>query len=184
MSVNALARFKKEYELACQLNSELTAKPLLFGQDGNVYYVVFEYIEGVSLATYLRSCETIQTNEVLVECIGIAMKIVEVLMFIHDNGVIHKDLSPSNIIINPSTKKVRVIDFGLAEKSNLSTHTSSTVFSVDGTLAYISPEQTGRLNRGVDQRSDFYSLGIILYEIVITSYSIHYTKLYDVFHVR
>ncbi len=86
---------------------------------------------------------------------------------IHAENIIHRDINPSNIIFNPETGQVKIIDFGIAtiffNRSNPILKNSNLL---QGTLAYMSPEQTGRMNRSVDNRTDFYSLGVTLYEIL------------------
>ena len=79
--------------------------------------------------------------------------------------MIHKDINPSNIVFNPVSKQLKIIDFGISTKLG-SEHTAlSSPNALEGTLAYISPEQTGRMNRSLDYRTDFYSLGVTLYEL-------------------
>jgi len=85
---------------------------------------------------------------------------------IHHAQVIHKDLHPGNIIINPNTLSVQIIDFGLASLLSREQPALTPPDSIEGVLSYISPEQTGRMNRSLDYRSDFYTLGITLYQLL------------------
>ncbi|MEG5140403.1 AAA family ATPase, partial [Microcoleus sp. A6-D4] len=80
--------------------------------------------------------------------------------------IIHKDIKPANILINPETKQVKLIDFSIASLLPRETQTLVNPNVLEGTLAYISPEQTGRMNRGIDYRTDFYSLGVTFYELL------------------
>jgi serine/threonine protein kinase len=80
--------------------------------------------------------------------------------------VIHKDIKPANILINLQTKQVQLIDFSIASLLPKETEDIKNPNVLEGTLAYISPEQTGRMNRGIDYRSDFYSLGVTFYELL------------------
>jgi serine/threonine protein kinase len=80
--------------------------------------------------------------------------------------VIHKDIKPANILIHPETQKVKLIDFSISSLLPKETQTLQTPNVLEGTLGYISPEQTGRMNRGIDYRSDFYSLGVTFYELL------------------
>jgi predicted ATPase/GAF domain-containing protein len=95
-----------------------------------------------------------------------AANVTAILGEIHAGNIIHKDINPSNIILHPETGQVKIIDFGL---STVLTRESTTLKSpnvLEGTLAYMSPEQTGRMNRSLDYRTDFYSLGATFYELL------------------
>ncbi|NER96219.1 MAG: AAA family ATPase [Symploca sp. SIO1B1] len=102
----------------------------------------------------------------LTEFLQIAIQIAQILEQLSQHCIIHKDIKPQNILINPHTKQVKLIDFSIAsllprEKQFLHNHNV-----LEGTLAYLSPEQTGRMNRGIDYRSDFYSLGVTFYQML------------------
>lgn len=96
----------------------------------------------------------------------LAIKITEIVGAIHSQNVLIKDLNPSNILWNPQTNEVKLIDFGISTTLSfeyINTHNTSLI---EGNLAYISPEQTGYMNRHVDYRSDYYSLGTTFYEML------------------
>jgi predicted ATPase len=97
---------------------------------------------------------------------SIAIQLVQALVSIHTQHIIHKDIKPDNIIINPKTGIVKVTDFSIASRLNKETPQLANPKQLEGTLAYMSPEQTGRMNRTLDYRSDFYSLGITFYEML------------------
>ncbi|SFR80886.1 diguanylate cyclase (GGDEF) domain-containing protein [Marinobacter daqiaonensis] len=99
-------------------------------------------------------------------CVGVAVAITTALRNVHRAGIIHKDVNPANIIVNPKTSAIRLVDFGIASRYTTEQATMMAATSVPGTPGYMSPEQTGRMNRSVDSRSDFYSLGATLYELV------------------
>jgi len=97
----------------------------------------------------------------------ISFRISEIIGYIHENSILHRDINPNNILINATTKEIKFIDFGCASRL---THQNQELMHPDyleGTLAYIAPERTGRMNRPVDYRSDYYSLGITLYELFL-----------------
>ena len=96
----------------------------------------------------------------------IAIKIVSTLGEIHKKHIIHKDIKPQNILLNPDTKEVKIIDFSISTKLSKEQQEIKNPENLEGTLSYISPEQTGRMNRSIDYRSDFYSLGITFYELL------------------
>lgn len=93
-------------------------------------------------------------------------KIITALKKIHENEIIHKDLSADNILINNVDNSVHIIDLELSTKQQFQQYSFSGASIIEGTLQYMSPEQTGRMNRIIDYRSDFYSLGVIFYEML------------------
>ncbi|WP_224361616.1 trifunctional serine/threonine-protein kinase/ATP-binding protein/sensor histidine kinase [Hyalangium versicolor] len=97
--------------------------------------------------------------------LSVALSLAGTLAEIHNRNVIHRDIKPSNIILEPSGE-ARLIDFGVATLQKVEHLSAAPVHLIEGTLAYMSPEQTGRMNRAVDYRTDFYSLGITLYELL------------------
>lgn len=97
--------------------------------------------------------------------IVIARKIAQALATIHAQGVIHKDLNPANIVLDPATGALKIIDFDIATAPGRDRPAPRQPPAPEGTLAYISPEQTGRMRRVVDYRTDLYSLGVTLYEL-------------------
>ena len=100
------------------------------------------------------------------EFIQIGITIATILEGLYQHSVIHKDIKPNNILINPITKQIKLIDFSIASLLPKETQSSTSPHILEGTLAYLSPEQTGRMNRGIDYRTDFYSLGITFYELL------------------
>lgn len=96
----------------------------------------------------------------------LSQKITESLDEIHSQNVIHKDINPTNIIYTPTSGKVKIIDFDISTSLKRENQEGSAVNLLEGTLAYISPEQTGRMNRTIDYRSDYYSLGVTFYEML------------------
>lgn len=97
---------------------------------------------------------------------GIGIAVAKALKDVHKGGIVHKDINPANIIVNPKTNTIRLVDFGIASNYGTEQATMMSPNAVPGTPGYMSPEQTGRMNRSVDYRSDFYSLGATLYELV------------------
>jgi len=124
-------------------------------------FLVFQDIGGISLKKYLAGRPL-----PLLKFLAIAIQITKIVGEIHGGNIIHKDINPSNIIINPSTNEVKIIDFGIATQLSRENPTVKNPHVLEGTLSYISPEQTGRMNRVIDYRSDFYSLGVTFYELL------------------
>ncbi|MEM7017565.1 MAG: AAA family ATPase, partial [Pseudomonadota bacterium] len=119
----------------------------------------FEDFQGVSLNQTLK-----QTKLPLKSHLQIALRLSKALQAIHDEGVIHKDVKPDNILVNLKQSEVKITDFGIS--AVIEDNNPNKRQSLQGTLSYISPEQTGRMNRGVDYRTDFYSLGVVFYEML------------------
>jgi PAS domain S-box-containing protein len=124
--------------------------------------------QGVELATFLR----------------IAVQLAEALGEIHRKNVIHKDIKPRNILINPQAEIVKIIDFGLSSQLNRENQQILSPGVLEGTLAYISPEQTGRMNRAVDYRTDFYSLGVTFYQLLTGSVPFQATDPMELVHAH
>jgi predicted ATPase/tRNA A-37 threonylcarbamoyl transferase component Bud32/HPt (histidine-containing phosphotransfer) domain-containing protein len=99
----------------------------------------------------------------------VAAKIVSALGHIHACGVMHKDINPGNILINPGTRELKLIDFSIASELSREHLDATPHNALEGTLPYLSPEQTGRMNRDLDYRSDYYSLGITFFELLTGS---------------
>jgi predicted ATPase/GAF domain-containing protein/tRNA A-37 threonylcarbamoyl transferase component Bud32 len=156
-----LVRYQQEYEITHNLNLEGLIQAYKLEKYHNTLVIVFEDFGGESLKTW---CDRQKLN--IKNFLEIAIKITEALGRIHAANIIHKDLNPSNIVFNATTGKLKIIDFGISTKLNQ----ENTIFKnpqvLEGTLAYISPEQTGRMNRFLDYRTDFYSLGIAFYELL------------------
>lgn len=159
-----LSSLKREYRIASKLDFEgiVNIYDLLDTENGNLAMVMQRF--GISLFEFSQSFANriIPVNQFL----PILIKIVRILGKIHDSKVIHKDIVPRNILIDPVTHDIRIIDF--SNSSELSREFQSNLISdkIQGSLAYMSPEQTGRINRDIDYRTDYYSLGIVCYELL------------------
>ncbi|MEZ5597816.1 MAG: ATP-binding protein [Pseudomonadales bacterium] len=157
---NAIARYQHEFHINQSLTSPYVCRALAF--DESVWRIDYEDIGGQSLrerlADHSRSAD---------ERMQIAIQLADAVQSIHDEGVIHRDINPGNIVINVERddQQVWLIDFGLATLAPRESHHIEVVENLSGTLAYIAPEQTGRVNRVVDYRSDLYSLGATLFEL-------------------
>jgi len=95
----------------------------------------------------------------------LAIQLSELVGQVHQSQIMHKDMNPSNVVYNPATQIMKLIDFGISSRLSREYMTFRNANNLEGTLAYISPEQTGRMNRVVDYRTDLYSLGVMLYEL-------------------
>ncbi|MBW4592974.1 MAG: AAA family ATPase [Brasilonema angustatum HA4187-MV1] len=156
-----LTRYKQEYEITRHLNVDSIIKAYDLQRYDNSLVMFLEDFGGKSLKL-LMSERRFSIEEIFI----IAIKTSESLAAIHAANIIHKDINPSNIVYNPETKQLKIIDFGISTRLFQENQILCNLNQLEGTLAYIAPEQTGRMNRGIDYRSDFYSLGATLYELL------------------
>ncbi|MCL6456670.1 MAG: serine/threonine-protein kinase PknK, partial [Gorillibacterium sp.] len=156
-------RFKQEYRMLKKLSGSVDGviKPFKLEERSGFFYMVLEDIQGQSLKRVMAdgklSLDTL---------LKLMIKIVDIIGGIHELQIIHKDVKPSNIIWNRATDVVQVIDFDLSVKLSKEKQEFINNGVLEGSLLYISPEQTGRMNRSLDYRTDFYSLGVVIYELV------------------
>ncbi len=161
-SFSELVKFRNQYTIAKNLNSPVIVQTYSLEPYQNSYALVMEDFGGISLKEWRMRGK----QQFLQEFLEIAIALCNALDVLHQERIIHKDIKPSNILINPETKKVKLIDFSIASLLPRETQTLVNPNVLEGTLAYISPEQTGRMNRGIDYRSDFYSVGVTFYELL------------------
>ena len=157
---NFVERFRREAQSAANLNHPNVVSVYDWGKYSNTYFMAMEYVQGRTLADILRANGHVSS----VQAAEIASEVAAALSFAHRNGVVHRDIKPANILIG-AAGQVKVADFGIARALNAPTESNLTqVGSVMGTATYFSPEQAQGAQP--DPRSDLYSLGIVLYEMV------------------
>jgi predicted ATPase/signal transduction histidine kinase len=122
--------------------------------------LVFEDFGAESLARLHR-----KQRFSLARVLALASRIADTLAALHESGIVHGDINPANILLDPVNDVVKIADFGSSQVMSGEQLTAESQERLEGTLAYMSPEQTGRMNRPVDHRTDFYSLGVSLYEL-------------------
>ena len=164
-SFNELVLFRNQYIITKNLELDGIVKPLSLETYHNGYALVMEDLEGISLLEYLTVGEALKIIS-LDKFLCIAIEITGILDSLHRHRLIHKDIKPANILIEPKTEQIKLIDFSIASLLPRETQQLKNPNILEGTLGYISPEQTGRMNRGIDYRTDFYSLGITFYELL------------------
>ena len=153
--VNFVTKFRTEAQSAAGLEHPNIVNIYDVGSQGGMYYIVMEYVEGITLKTYIEKKGQLTFKE----AISIAIQVGRGIEAAHNKNIIHRDIKPQNIIIS-TEGKVKVTDFGIARAA-----TSNTINSdVMGSVHYSSPEQAR--NGFVDGKSDIYSLGIVMYEMV------------------
>lgn len=153
-----LACLKNEYEILTGIDFQGTPRVFALEKYGNCPVILMEDLGGKSLAECLEN-KPIQLDKLL----NLAVQVTDILGKIHAHGIIHKDINPTNIVWNPENQRLIIIDFGISSKLSRENLTLKTPGQLAGTLSYISPEQTGRMNRSLDYRTDFYSLGVMFY---------------------
>jgi beta-lactam-binding protein with PASTA domain/predicted Ser/Thr protein kinase len=156
-------RFRREAQAAASLNHPAIVAVYDTGEDrtasGATPYIVMEYVEGDTLRDVLRREGPLSPERAM----ALAADICGALDFSHRNGIVHRDVKPGNVMITPQGT-VKVMDFGIARAVSDSAATMTSTAAVIGTAQYLSPEQAR--GEGVDARSDVYSMGCMLYELV------------------
>ena len=170
-TLEQITRLKHEYQITLYLDCEYTVKVDRLETHPNYLVLVLEDFGGISLKQWIATAEgglsvAARYQLPIAQFLNIAVQLAKALVFLHQNQIIHKDIKPANIIINPDTNQVKIADFSIASRLNKETSHLKNPDRLEGTLAYMSPEQTGRMNRAVDYRSDFYSLGVTFYELL------------------
>jgi predicted ATPase/signal transduction histidine kinase len=158
-----IAWFKREYELTHNLQLEGVIKAYSLTTDQHRPVIVLEDFGGESLELHLKKR---QRRFSTAEFLPLAIQIADILGHVHHQHIMHKDVNPSNIVWNPKTGQVKLIDFGISTRLTRENPVLRNPAVGEGTLAYISPEQTGRMNRAMDYRTDLYSLGVSFYELL------------------
>ena len=173
-----ILRYRREYETTRSLNVAGIPRPTALERVSNRLILITEDIDGQDLKKLLKT-HTFTLRQLL----KIAVDTVRILGEIHAADLIHGDIKPSNIVFNPQTDHLQIIDFG-------SSRPLSDIVAVGeiqvlaGTLSYMSPEQTGRMNRPVDWRTDFYSLGVALYELFVGQLPFETTDALELVHAH
>ncbi|MEG4231406.1 AAA family ATPase [Microcoleus sp. Pol11C3] len=158
-----LVQFRNQYTIAKNLNLPGIIETYSLEAHQNSYALIMEDFGGISLKEWREQGETLPN---LRDFLQMAIDISNTLDILSRHRIIHKDIKPANILINPQTKQVKLIDFSIASLLPRETQTLINPNVLEGTLGYLSPEQTGRMNRGIDYRTDFYSLGVTFYELL------------------
>ncbi|MGL5693628.1 MAG: Stk1 family PASTA domain-containing Ser/Thr kinase [Peptostreptococcaceae bacterium] len=154
-----LKKFTREAEAVANISHPNIVNVYDVGEDGKVHYIVMEYIDGENLKDIIKNEGTLDEYTAL----DITKQIAMALSAAHKKGVIHRDIKPHNILISNEERAVKVADFGIAKAASNSTMTN--VGSIIGSVHYFSPEQAK--GKSVNPTADLYSLGIVLYEMII-----------------
>jgi predicted ATPase/signal transduction histidine kinase/tRNA A-37 threonylcarbamoyl transferase component Bud32 len=172
-----LRRYKQEYEITRNLNFSGVIKTYGLESYQRTLVMILEDFGASSLKLLMQ-----ERSLTLTKFLQIAIAITESLGYIHTANVIHKDINPSNIVYNPKTQTVKIIDFGISTQLTRENPIFKNPNVLEGTLAYMSPEQTGRMNRFLDYRTDFYSLGVTFYELLVGQLPFTTTDMLELVH--
>jgi len=159
-SIETIVRFNREFEIVKKLDLNNVIKVYRLDKVAGLPVIVME--DGGDSLDILLQQEPLD----LPNLFDIALQLSETIDQIHQKYIIHKDINPSNILWCPKSKQLKIIDFGISSELSRETVTAQNPSGLEGTLSYISPEQTGRMNRAIDYRSDLYSLGATLYKLL------------------
>ncbi|MBI2859857.1 MAG: serine/threonine protein kinase, partial [Chloroflexi bacterium] len=161
LSERKKSQFRQKIEHLRVLNDPLTITPIAFEAKDNICFTTQDHFGGVTLDK-LKEYRTVSLHDFFT----IACSLVRALDKVHEAGIIHGGIKPHNILVNPETLEIRLIDFISAIDIRDVSHFIYDRSFVRGTLAYTSPEQTGRISHRVVFSSDLYSLGIVFYELL------------------
>ncbi|WP_437765987.1 AAA family ATPase [Sorangium sp. So ce281] len=166
-SPRALGRLQHELEVARALKSPVVVKAYGIEPFRDQVTLVLEDFGGRSLDRFIDGPMSIE------RFFPLALRLAAALAEMHRHHVIHKDIKPQNLLYNPDTGEVKITDLGIASLSPRGAQVLAHDGLIEGTLAYMAPEQTGRMNRRVDERTDLYSLGVTFYEMLTGTLPFH-----------
>lgn len=164
LSENQKARFRQKIEHLKVLHDKRVILPFAFEDKGEVKFIAHEYFKGATLDEWAGTRRRNRIN--LADFFTLSCALADIIGHVHHAGIIHGGIKPHNILIQPGTLDVRLIDFITPLDVRDVSHFIYDPSFIEGTLAYTSPEQTGRINHRVDFTTDLYSMGIIFYEIL------------------
>ncbi|MCI5122948.1 MAG: response regulator [Candidatus Electrothrix sp. AR5] len=160
-SLEELSLRKQEYEIITVLSHPRIIKAYDIEPYQNTIILVLEDFGGESLQRIMKKQRiTVQ------DFFPLALQLADGLAYVHAAGIIHKDINPDNILVHQETNQLKITDFGAASRLVYETPSLQTPERLQGTLAYLSPEQTGRINRRIDCRTDLYSMGVTFYALL------------------
>jgi serine/threonine protein kinase len=158
--LGVLERLVHEYELRDELDSAWAARPLALAREGGRTALVLEDPGGEPLERFVG--EPMEAGGFL----RLAVDVTAAIGKAHQRGLIHKDIKPANILVNCGDGRTRLTGFGIASRLPRERQAPEPPEFIAGTLAYMAPEQTGRMNRSIDSRSDLYALGVTFYQML------------------
>ena len=156
-------RLAHEYALKDELDGRSAVRPLALVREHGRTMLLFEDPAGEPLDRLLG--RPMEIGRFLRFAIGLSVALRQ----LHERGLVHKDIKPANVLVNSATSQVWLMGFGIASRLPRERQSPEPPEFIAGTLPYMAPEQTGRMNRSIDSRSDLYALGVTLYEMLTGS---------------
>jgi predicted ATPase/signal transduction histidine kinase/tRNA A-37 threonylcarbamoyl transferase component Bud32 len=175
----SLARLRHEMSLLASIRSERVVRAIDVVRLGGDAALVLEDFGGESLDRYLA-----RRRFALADTLGIAISVSAALRDVHAAGIIHKDVTPGNIVYNAASGQARLIDFDVATAWRTERHGFVSPHTLQGTLRYMAPEQTGRMNRIIDSRADLYAFGVTLFELLTGHLPFNDTDILAIVHAH
>ncbi len=176
-SVEDISQLKHEYNLLKKINSNGVIKAYSLDKSGYSYVLVLEDIQdSTTLSHVIPKLNDIVGNKIALKIdlfLELALPLARTLYELHTQNIIHKDIKPANIIVTRGLNQIKLIDFGISTQLSHENQQIVSPEGLEGTLAYMSPEQTTRMNHAVDHRTDLYSLGITFYELLTSKLPFH-----------
>lgn len=179
-NVDLIALMYHEYELARSINYPGIIQTYSLIDDHNRHALVQEDMHGTSLHDYLQEHQITD----LAKFLKLAIQMVKILGYLHQSHIIHKDIKPSNFIYDPTADIIKLTDFNYSTKLEHETQDVVPPSKLEGTLAYMAPEQTGRMNMNIDYRADFYALGVTFYEMLTGTLPFKHTDPLEMLHAH
>jgi predicted ATPase/signal transduction histidine kinase len=163
---DVLKRLEHEYSLREELAREWAVRPLALNRREGQAMLVLEDPGGIPLET---ACRREGDRMDLTFFLRVAVSLANAIGQVHQKGIVHKDIKPANVLVDTTSCRVWLMGFGIASRLPRERQETEAPELIAGTLAYMAPEQTGRMNRSIDSRSDLYSLGVTLYQMLTGS---------------
>lgn len=178
-TLDELLAIKNDYEISSNLHCDGVLKSRELIRRPNGIAIIKDYFEGITLSQYLK-----EHRLTIVEFLKLGIRLSQIVAQLHSNKIIHKDLNPENILISHDGRNLIICNSGIA--SQLAQEKQELILneSLKGSLPHISPEQTGRMNRSIDYRSDLYSLGITLYQAICGKLPFQYKEDIELIHAH
>ena len=171
-SFQEISQFKREYAMARRCSHAGVVRPISLQQTAGRWIMIQQDIDALSLNHLLSAVRSTideqppSTALPLDDFFEIALQLCEVLEVVHGHGIVHKDINPANLVWNGTLRRLQLIDFGIACELEQEIPCIDHPQHLEGSLRYMAPEQTGRMNRIVDYRADYYAVGATFYELL------------------
>jgi predicted ATPase/serine phosphatase RsbU (regulator of sigma subunit)/tRNA A-37 threonylcarbamoyl transferase component Bud32 len=179
----AIVNLRNEFEILTYLHGHgLGIKPFEFRRMPDGHALVIDYLQGLFLPDIVANKDERQMP--LPMFYDVAISLSEDLAELHRHKVMHKDIKPDNIIFFPEKSKAKFIDFGISTRLSKEESGFYAPNQLEGSVQYISPEQTGRMNRSIDYRTDFYSLGVLFFELSTGQLPFKGSDLMEIIHAH